>query len=177
MLGKPIFFDPTGKRARLLQALAWAAGTVSAFGTVYAAYALYQFIGAPAAFVLLGIIGVATMLAAALHGPALAGLGLAGSLVVPLLVPWIRERLGRYVWMSFIAGFGQTPISVLTGIGVLAGAALFIYWQVAAVATGGRYPAGVFSGYAAGIGILVAQAALVRRLEQSPEIRALIEEP
>ena len=30
MLGKPIFFDPTGKRARLLQALAWAAGTVSA---------------------------------------------------------------------------------------------------------------------------------------------------
>ena len=30
MLGKPIFFDPTGKRARLLQALAWAGGTVSA---------------------------------------------------------------------------------------------------------------------------------------------------
>ena len=30
MLGKPIFFDPTGKRARLLQALAWAVGTLSA---------------------------------------------------------------------------------------------------------------------------------------------------
>ena len=30
MLGKPIFFDPTGKRARLLQALAWSAGTISA---------------------------------------------------------------------------------------------------------------------------------------------------
>ena len=30
MLGKPIFFDPTGKRARLLQALAWVAGTLSA---------------------------------------------------------------------------------------------------------------------------------------------------
>jgi len=30
MLGKPIFFDPTGKRARVLQALAWLAGTVSA---------------------------------------------------------------------------------------------------------------------------------------------------
>ena len=52
----------------------------SAFGTVYAAHALYDFIGPAAAFVLLGIIGVATMLAAALHGPALAGLGLAGSL-------------------------------------------------------------------------------------------------
>src|SRR5581483_2467264 len=71
-----------------------AAGTASAFGTVYAAHALYGFIGPAAAFVLLGIIGIATMLAAALHGPALAGLGLAGSLVVPLLVssdspsPW-----------------------------------------------------------------------------------------
>jgi hypothetical protein len=30
MLGKPIFFGPTGKRARLLQGLAWVAGTLSA---------------------------------------------------------------------------------------------------------------------------------------------------
>jgi peptidoglycan-N-acetylglucosamine deacetylase len=30
MLGKPIFFDPTGKRARLLQGLAWVLGTFSA---------------------------------------------------------------------------------------------------------------------------------------------------
>ena len=30
MLGKPIFFDPTGKRARLLQAFAWVVGTLSA---------------------------------------------------------------------------------------------------------------------------------------------------
>src|SRR5262249_4219011 len=71
-----------------------AAGSASAFGTVYAAHALYGLIGPAAAFILLGIIGIATMLAAALHGPALAGLGLAGSLVVPLLIssqspsPW-----------------------------------------------------------------------------------------
>lgn len=63
-----------------------AAGTASAFGTVYAAHALYGFLGPGSAFVLLGIIGVATMLAAALHGPALAGLGLAGALVVPMLI-------------------------------------------------------------------------------------------
>ena len=50
-----------------------AAGTASAFGTAYAAHALYGFIGPAAAFVLLGLIGVATMLAAALHGPALGG--------------------------------------------------------------------------------------------------------
>jgi len=30
MRGKPIFFDPTDKRARRLQGLAWGAGTVSA---------------------------------------------------------------------------------------------------------------------------------------------------
>lgn len=75
-------------------AILTAAGTLSAFGTVYAAHALYGFIGPAAAFILLGAIGIATMLAAALHGPALAGLGLAGSFVTPMLVatsspnPW-----------------------------------------------------------------------------------------
>jgi uncharacterized membrane protein len=97
-----------------------AAGTASAFGTAYAAHALYGFIGPAAAFVILGIIGVATMLAAALHGPALAGLGLAGSLVVPMLVssqtpsPWplviylgvvaaaayALARFRRWLWLA-----------------------------------------------------------------------------
>ncbi len=63
-----------------------AAGTVAGFGTIYAAHALYGFIGPAAAFVLLGAAGVATMFAAALHGPALAGLGLAGSLITPMLI-------------------------------------------------------------------------------------------
>ena len=63
-----------------------AAGTVAAFGTIYAAHALYGFLGPASAFVLLGALGVATMAAAALHGPALAGLGLAGALVTPMLV-------------------------------------------------------------------------------------------
>ena len=71
-----------------------AAGTSTAFATIYAAHALYGFIGPGAAFVLLGAVAIATMLAAALHGPALAGLGLLGGYVAPLLVasttpnPW-----------------------------------------------------------------------------------------
>jgi uncharacterized membrane protein len=97
-----------------------AAGTVSVFGTVYAAHAVYGFIGPAAAFILLGIIGIATMLAAALHGPALAGLGLAGSLAAPLLVtsqapnPWplviylavvaaaayALARFRRWLWLA-----------------------------------------------------------------------------
>lgn len=71
-----------------------AAGTVVAFGSIYAAHALYGFIGPALAFIALGATGIAAMLAAALHGPALAGLGLAGSYIAPILVqssapnPW-----------------------------------------------------------------------------------------
>ncbi len=71
-----------------------AAGVITAFGVIYAAHALYGFIGPAVAFILLGAAGAAAMLASALHGPALAGLGLAGSFVTPLLVtsdspnPW-----------------------------------------------------------------------------------------
>jgi len=94
---------------------------------------------------------------------------------LPLRIKPVRRVLKRYVWMSFAAGFGQTPVSVLTGLGLLAAAAVFIYLQIAGVAHGGRYPAGVFSGYGAGIGILFAQALLVFALEREPKIRAIIE--
>src|SRR5262245_28269534 len=63
-----------------------AAGTTVAYATVYAAYALYGFLPPGAAFVLLGLVALATLAAALLHGPALAGLGLIGAYVTPLLV-------------------------------------------------------------------------------------------
>lgn len=87
-------FDIEGFDPAYIPGVLTAAGTVAAFGTVYAAHALYGFVGPASAFTLLGLIGVAAMLAAALHGPALAGLGLAGSLGTPALVasaipnPW-----------------------------------------------------------------------------------------
>jgi uncharacterized membrane protein len=62
-----------------------AAGTIAAYATVYSAYALYGFIGPGAAFLLLGIVALATLAAALLHGPALAGLGLVGAFLAPLL--------------------------------------------------------------------------------------------
>ena len=95
---------------------------------------------------------------------------------LPLLVGRARRLLARYVWMSFNAGFGQTPVSVLSGLGLLALAAVFVYLQVAGAAHGKAYPAGVFAAYAAGIGILFAQAVLVRALERAPEVKAVIEE-
>lgn len=102
---------------------------------------------------------------------------LAASLIVPLIIAPLRRSLTKYVWMSFKAGFGQTPGSIVTGLLLLLGAALFVYWQIASVAATGAYRANVFSAYAAGIGILAAQAVLVRDLERQPEVRALIEEP
>ncbi|HEV2900487.1 MAG TPA: DUF2339 domain-containing protein [Pseudaminobacter sp.] len=63
-----------------------AAGAFTLFGAVYAAHGVYGFIGPALAFVLMGIIGVGAIAAALLHGQALAGFGLLGSLVTPLLV-------------------------------------------------------------------------------------------
>ena len=100
---------------------------------------------------------------------------LAASLAVPLYVRPVRRWLKQHMWRAFATGFGQTPISVLTVIGLLAGAAFLIYWQISAFDESGRYPAGVFSAYGAGIGLLFAQAILVLALEREPKIREIIE--
>jgi uncharacterized membrane protein len=63
-----------------------AAGAVTLLGTVFAAYAFYGFIGSGTAFVLLALVSFAVIALSLLHGQALAGLGLLGSLVTPLMV-------------------------------------------------------------------------------------------
>jgi len=98
------------------------------------------------------------------------------SLVTPLLIGPLKRMLARWVWMSFLAGFGQTVRSILAGVLLLGGAAALIYWEISSA--GERGPAeaaSAFSSYAAGIGILAAQAALVRQLERDPEVRKRIE--
>ncbi len=92
------------------------------------------------------------------------------SLGLPLLIGPLKRWLAKYVWLSFQAGFGQTPVSVVSGVGLLLASGLFIYWQVDHAAHAGLAGANVFAAYAAGIGILAAQAVLVRHLEQVPEI-------
>src|SRR4051794_40965337 len=96
------------------------------------------------------------------------------SLAIPLLVGPLKRWLAKYVWMSFQAGFGQTPGSVVIGMGLLLGAGVFIWWQVGRAADAGQVGANVFAAYAAGIGILAAQAILVRALEDTPDVREQI---
>src|SRR5436853_4505875 len=69
-----------------IPAILTAAGTAVGFATVYAAYALYDFLAPATAFVLLGLVALGTLAAALLHGPALAGLGVAAAFVTPILV-------------------------------------------------------------------------------------------
>lgn len=115
-----------GKAAPHIPSILTSAGTTVAFGTVYAAHGVYGFIGPALAFFLLGAVGIATMSAAAIHGPALAGLGLVGSYVTPLLVtsqnaqPWplvvflavvaasalALARTRRWLWLAAAATCG-----------------------------------------------------------------------
>jgi uncharacterized membrane protein len=69
-----------------IPAILTAAGTTVAYATAYAAYAIYGFLPPPIAFLLLGAVALLCLAAALLHGPALAGLGIVGAYVAPMLV-------------------------------------------------------------------------------------------
>jgi hypothetical protein len=99
---------------------------------------------------------------------------LVACLAIPLIVGPLRRGLSRYVWASFQAGFGQTAVSVVSGVVLLLGAGLFINWQVARAAAGPA-SANVFSAFAAGVGVLVAQAILTRALERREDLKPRIE--
>ena len=103
------------------------------------------------------------------------GAFLVASLIAALALRPLRSAILKHLWISYRTGFGQSVISVLGGMLVLFAAAAFIFWQIHDGAHGGRYPGGAFSGYAAGIGLLIAQTILVRRLERDPSLRPRIE--
>ncbi len=107
-----------------------AAGTVAGFGAIYAAHALYHFIGPNVAFVALGMAGLAAMFLAALHGPALAGIGLIGALATPLLVQSNSHNAWPaviYVAIVTAATYGLARLRAWLWLAI-AGAAGAILW-------------------------------------------------
>ncbi len=89
---------------RQIPVILTAAGTVAAYATVYAAFALYDFLSPAAAFILLGLVALLTLAAALLHGPALAGLGVAGAFVTPLLVASdVPNYWALYVYLAIVS--------------------------------------------------------------------------
>ena len=126
-------------KASDIPAVLTAAGTIAAFGAIYAAHALYGFVGPAIAFVALGATGIACMLLAALHGPALAGLGLVGALAVPLLVashdpdPWI---VTAYVAIVVAAAYGLARIRGWRWLAIAGAAGAFLWGLVFALGLG-----------------------------------------
>jgi uncharacterized membrane protein len=80
-----------------------AAGTTVAYATVYAAYGLYGFLPPAAAFILLGAVALCTLSAALLHGPALAGLGVIGAYLAPMLVASTKPDFwSLYIYIAVV---------------------------------------------------------------------------
>lgn len=116
-----------------IPAILTAAGTVAAFASVYAAYALYDLISPAIAFVTLGIVGVAALAAALLHGVLLAAVGLIGSYCVPLLVSTNEPNplaLALYILVVSAAAFGVARMRLWRWLAIAAAAGLFIWGAI-----------------------------------------------
>ncbi|MDP2802351.1 MAG: DUF2339 domain-containing protein [Phreatobacter sp.] len=115
-------------------------GAVAAFATIYAAHALYDFIGPAPTFIALGAVGLGTLVLAGVHGPLLGAIGLVAAFAAPFLVTasdpnpfvfpiyaavitaacfalaWIRDWPWlRYVATSFAVSLGALTLFVTSG--------------------------------------------------------------
>ena len=109
-----------------IPAILTAAGTAVAFGTVYAAYALYGFLAPASAFILLGLVALGTLAAALLHGPMLAGLGIVAAFGTPLLVSSEKPDFwALYIYLAVVtaAAFGLARIRLWSWLAVRHGCA------------------------------------------------------
>ena len=147
-----------------------AAGTVVAYGDIYAAYALYGFLGPGAAFIMLGAVALATLGAALLHGPALAGLGLVGAYATPLLIVTERPNYwALYIYLAFVtaSAFALARIRIWRWLAVTA-IAFGVLWTLpgVGVVTVAALDAHIFHVVA---GFLLAAALIVAGLLFGPD--------
>lgn len=122
-----------------IPAILTAAGTAVAFATVYASYALYGFLSPPVAFVLLGAVALGTLAAALLHGPALAGLGVVGAFVTPLLVASDKpDYWALYIYIAIVtaAAFGLARIRMWRWLAVTT-IAFGAFWMLVGIPEAG----------------------------------------
>src|SRR3954470_21289475 len=115
-----------------IPAILTAAGTAVAFATVYAAYALYDFLAPATAFILLGLVALGTLAAALLHGPALAGLGVVGAFVTPVLVSsGNNDYWELYIYLPGVtaASFGMARVRLWRWLAVTT-IAFALFWTL-----------------------------------------------
>src|SRR5262245_16260632 len=101
---KELLTGITGVASAHIPSILTAAGTTIAYADIWAAYELYKFLSPAAAFLLLGVVALATLAAALLHGPALAGLGLVGAYVTPIVVSTGQPNYwALYVYLAVVS--------------------------------------------------------------------------
>lgn len=108
-----------------------AAGTTVAYADIWAAYELYHLLSPAVAFLLLGLVALATLAAALVHGPAVGGLGLVGAYVTPLLVSTQRPSYwALYVYLAVVtaAAYALARFRMWHWLAITA-AALSILWM------------------------------------------------
>lgn len=145
-----------------------AAGAATVFGSVYAANALYGFIGPASAFIALGIVAVLTMFSAALQGPALAAFGLPAALAAPLLISSNQPNLWAItIYAAAVVGsaYALARIRRWRWLAISAAAGAWL-WGLAMVASGYDAPGAVYVHVI--IQMLLAVAALAVQPQWAP---------
>lgn len=144
-----------------IPAILTAAGTAVAFATVYASYALYGFLAPPVAFVLLGAVALGTLAAALLHGPALAGLGVVGAFVTPVLVASDKpDYWALYIYIAIVtaAAFGLARVRLWRWLAVttIVFGALWMLFDIARTDTLGPHAFDIIVSFALAAVLVVA---------------------
>ena len=120
-----------------IPAILTAAGTTVAYATIYAAYAVYGFLPPPIAFLLLGAVALLCLAAALLHGPALAGLGVVGAYLAPMLVATTEpDYWALYIYIAVVnaAAFALARYRLWRAL-ALAALALGAFWMLPGIDT------------------------------------------
>jgi uncharacterized membrane protein len=137
-----------------------AAGTTVAYAVIYAAFALYNFLSPGPAFLLLGAVALATLAAALLHGPALAGLGLIGAFVTPALIGSDQPNYwALYIYLAVVtaAAFLLARARLWRWLAI-ATAIFSLVWLLLPLGAGGAlYPqiAHLLAGFALALALIV----------------------
>jgi uncharacterized membrane protein len=147
-----------------------AAGTTVAYADIYAAHALYGLLAPGMAFILLGAVALATFAAALLHGPALAGLGLIGAYVTPLLVASDRpDYWSLYIFLAVVtaAAFALARLRMWRWLAIAA-IALSVLWTFPGFSAAGVAALGAHI-FHVGIGFGLAAILIVAGLLLGPD--------
>lgn len=113
-----------------IPAILTAVGTMGAFASIYAAYQLYDMMPDMVAFIALAIVAMLTIVAALLHGPLLAVLGIVASFIMPFLISSDSPSiigLGMYVIAVSVAGFAVGRLRLWRWLALISAIGLIVY--------------------------------------------------